>query len=439
MGKYFGTDGIRGVAGATLDIETALKIGQSLKQTFNIDTIVIGRDTRKSSDALAMALATGAMNSGIDVLDAGVVATPVIAYYTRKHAMIGAMITASHNPYQDNGIKIFNKGFKMTKEEEAVIETFIDTPLDSKTGAFGIYSMDPSIKTEYQKLYASLPADKANLSVCLDTANGATFELAGEILTPRVDEVCIINNEPDGTNINENCGSTHLESITRTVMENKCDLGFAFDGDGDRVLVVDHNGKLYDGDYLLYIIASYLKEQGKLNKDTVVLTKMSNPGIVKAFNTQGIKVVRTDVGDKYVTSEMFKHGYALGGENSGHIIIKDFLQTGDGILVAAMILNILQSSKRSLSGLCEAIEIYPQITRNIKDVDKRVVEHKAVKQTIKEVQKTLGSDSLLLVRPSGTEPVVRLTVSVRDETLLETVLDKLETVITEYGRDVNET
>ncbi len=437
MGKYFGTDGVRGVAGKTLTSDMAVKIGQSLKKTFNAQSVVIGQDTRESSNLLALSVAVGAMQSGIEVYFADVVSTPMIAYYSKVKETIGIMVTASHNPYKDNGIKVFNRGYKMNAEEEKIVEGFMDDAFALDVQSFGQFHRSDDVLNTYKSLYEALGDEKANLSVCIDTANGATSAMAKEVLGSRVDELHVIHDTPDGRNINENCGSTHLDDLIAATRENKCDVGFAFDGDGDRVLAVDHNGKIYDGDFLVYIIAMHLKEINQLNKNTVVLTKMSNPGIVKAFKDHDIKVIRTDVGDKYVTAELFKQDYSLGGENSGHIILKDLLQTGDGVLIAAQVLKILQTKKQPLSALVDAVNFYPQKMVNIKDVDKSVVDHKAVKAVIKQAQKTLGTDSLLLVRPSGTEPLVRVTVSHPDETVVDTVLKDIQTTIIEFGRENN--
>ncbi len=437
MGKYFGTDGVRGVAGETLTNDMALRIGNALKETFNAGRVVIGGDTRKSSDLFGLSVATGAMAAGIDVEYAGVVSTPMIAHYSKQENIVGIMVTASHNPYQDNGIKVFNSGYKMKPEEETVVEAYMDGEKTLSEKGFGAFMPTDKVETTYRALYDGIDTEKTNLSVCLDTANGATYEIAEKILKGRVDEVHVIHNDPDGFNINKNCGSTHMEALKNTVIEGKYDVGFSFDGDGDRVLAVDHQGRLYDGDLLVYIIATHMKEEGRLNKNTVVLTKMSNPGIVKAFKDKGIKVVRTDVGDKYVTAEMRKSGYSIGGENSGHIIINDRLQTGDGVLVASEVLKILQKRKQPIVSLVENVEFYPQTTKNIKNVDKTVVDNKAVKQAVKDAKKTLGSDALLLVRPSGTEPLVRITVSHPENAMVESTIQTLETVILKHGRDEN--
>jgi len=439
MGKYFGTDGIRGVAGKDLTVMMAYKIGQSLKKTFNTEKVVVGQDTRESSDLLALAVANGAMSTGVDVLYVSVAPTPVIAHYSKTEGITGIMVTASHNPYQDNGIKIFDKGYKMKTNEEMQIEAHIDGETLTETGgAFGRFVLSDEPIERYMALYDQTDFSEINLSVCLDTANGATSGLAERLLKDYVDDTVIIHNTPDGRNINENCGSTHMDALKESITERKCDLGFAFDGDGDRVLAADHTGKIVDGDLLIYLLAVHMKDKDRLNKNTVVLTKMSNPGIVKAFKDAGIKVVQTDVGDKHVAAELFKHGYLIGGENSGHIIIADRLHTGDGILAASEVLRVLQDTRRTIPSLLEPVEIYPYILENVKDVDKRVVEEKAVKTAVKDAKKELGNDALVLLRASGTEPLVRITVSHKDEEKVQKTVKNLKDLIIEHGRDKND-
>ncbi|MFP4078047.1 MAG: phosphoglucosamine mutase [Candidatus Izemoplasmataceae bacterium] len=435
MGKYFGTDGIRGVAGDYLDTEMAYNVGLGLRKALDSDTVVIGKDTRESGDMLALSVAAGAMRAGMDVLYAGTVPTPVIAHYAKERAMTGIMITASHNPYTDNGIKVIDKGYKMSEESEAIIEAFIDQPEAPKTERFGFFKHAEEIMAVYKNLYAPFKEERMNLNVCFDTANGATYEVAPEILSPLVDGIFQVHGAPDGKNINAQCGSMHIEAIQQAVSENGCDLGFSFDGDGDRVLAVDHKGRLYDGDMLLYVIALKMKKEGTLNKDTVVLTEMSNPGIVKAFKDAGIAVVRTKVGDRNVSLEMQKNDYTLGGENSGHIILKNHLQTGDGILAAVKTMHVIHTERRPIHALCEDVEIFPQITENIRDVDKSVVGKKAVKKAVKDMKKALGKDALVLIRPSGTEPVIRITVSHQDEATVNKAIETLRAIITKEGRD----
>ncbi len=433
MGKYFGTDGIRGVAGEFLTAEFALKLGQTLKQSLNIEKLVIGKDTRQSSDMLAYSLASGAMSQGIDVLFAGTVSTPMIAHYSKEHAIVGIMITASHNPFQDNGIKVFINGQKPTKDEESTIEKLLDQAAPKPSKTIGTLTHTGEVERQYHTLYKNLELHKINLSVGYDSANGANYLIAKNILDSICDESFQINNEPNGININVDSGSTHPEALMTLIKEKNLDIGFAFDGDGDRCLAIDHTGELIDGDLMIYAIAKYLKSQDRLIKDTVVLTKMSNPGIIKAFTELGIKTIRTDVGDKYVSEAMRKHGYALGGENSGHIIMKDFLHTGDGLLVAVMMLNILQDVKIPLKSFIEDVTMYPQKMVNVKNVDKAVLNKRTIKNALKKAEKTLGSDSLLLVRASGTEPVIRVTISHQDESLLDRVMGDLVTLIQQEG------
>jgi len=433
MGKYFGTDGIRGIAGESLTVELAYRVGLGVKAVFKPKRLVIGKDTRESSDALALAVATGAMQAGVDVLYAGTASTPMVAHYSREQKIPGVMITASHNLYQDNGIKVFDNGYKLKAKDEEALEARLDSGEIPQAERFGSFYMSDEVEQSYEQLFTSLGLERANLSVAIDTAHGATHRIAKKVFADIVDEYVQIGDAPDGRNINAGFGSTALEAITKTAEANKSDIGLAFDGDGDRVLVVDHRENVYDGDLLIYILATYLKAKGELKKDTVVLTKMSNPGIVRALKDQGIKVVATDVGDKYVQAEMLKNGYVLGGENSGHLILGDVLQTGDGMVAAAYLLRILHETRRTLASLVEDVEIYPQQTVNVKDVDKGVVDDKDVKQEVKNLKKRLGTDSLLLVRPSGTEPVVRITVSHRDENLVEETIERLQALILKKG------
>ncbi len=433
MGKYFGTDGIRGVAGETLTTEMAHLVGNSLGKVFSAERIVVGKDTRESSDALATAVTLGALEAGMDVVYAGTVSTPMVAHFSRKEEIPGVMITASHNPYRDNGIKVFDKGYKLPAKAESAIEAFIDKGETAFSGTFGRLRTSESVNEAYQELFESFGLEKANLSIAFDTANGATCEIAKKVLAPVVDEHVQIGDKPDGRNINEGCGSTDLSAIVKAAAEHKSDLGVAFDGDGDRLLVVDHRENVYDGDLLIYIIARYLKENDLLNKNTVVLTKMSNPGVIKALKENGIKVVQTDVGDKHVQAELLKNDYTIGGENSGHIILNHLLQTGDGLLAAAYLLKIMHEKRQTLASLVEGVEIYPQKMQNVAGVAKDVVNDKEVKAAVKEAAKKLGADSLLLVRPSGTEPVVRITVSHKDASLVDKTIERLESIIREKG------
>ncbi len=425
MGRYFGTDGIRGEVGKVLHAELAFKLGYHLKESLKKSRVVIGYDTRESSETFAYSVASGVMASGADVLFAGVVSTPMIAYYAKHHKITGVMVTASHNPFTDNGLKVFDEGLKLSVDKEMLLEDLIDQDIVFQNNKFGNLLQSSAVKEHYKSLYVDLDLEKINLSVGFDSANGANYKIAHEILSSICDECSQIHAAPNGKNINLNCGSMHLEAIKELVREKQFDIGLSFDGDGDRVLVVDHNATLYDGDLIVYAIAKYLKSSNQLKKNTVVLTQMSNPGILKAFKDLGIKTVLTQVGDKYVTEEILKHGYSLGGENSGHIILNDHIHTGDGLFVGVYLLAILQKLKVTLKNYLSEIKMYPQKMVNIKNVDKNVLETKTYKDLAKQAQKRLGSDALFLVRASGTEPVIRVTISHQDESVMTEVIDLL--------------
>ncbi|MBE0700073.1 MAG: phosphoglucosamine mutase, partial [Acholeplasmataceae bacterium] len=369
MGKYFGTDGIRGKAFEKLNSKLAFTLGQSLKPVLGAIKLVIGMDTRASSPMLAHLIAAGAMTQGVDVLFAGVVSTPMIAHYAKEKGIVGIMVTASHNPFTDNGIKLFDKGDKMLEDDEAKIEAFLDDP-KPKDAPFGRFELGDQVEAMYLSLYEKLRLKPSHQRIGYDSANGANYMISKTVFDRYFPNSHQISNQPDGMNINLNCGSTHVEALIDLIGTHGLDIGFSFDGDGDRIIVVDSDLKVYDGDEILYIIATYLKSKNLLNKDSVVLTKMSNPGIVKALDLKGIQSSRVDVGDKYVSGEMRTHGYVLGGENSGHIIIHDELHTGDGLLVAVYLLKIMTETKKSLQELTKDIVMYPQKMMNLKDVDK---------------------------------------------------------------------
>ncbi|PKK96269.1 MAG: phosphoglucosamine mutase, partial [Tenericutes bacterium HGW-Tenericutes-3] len=292
MGKYFGTDGIRGVAFEKLNSELAFKVGQGLVHTLHPKTVVIGMDTRESSPMLAYSIANGILALGVDVLFAGVVSTPMIAYYSKLKSIVGIMITASHNPYMDNGIKVFNKGYKTVEKEELEIEAFIDSNQLSFT-SFGKFSLFKSFKDDYLKIYEKMNVKLSRCRVGYDSANGANYMISKEVFDKVCPSAIQISNEPDGLNINTGCGSTHMEAIQELVKQNHLDIGFSFDGDGDRIMVIDSKLNIYDGDMIIYMIAKYLKQEGLLNKNTVVLTKMSNPGILKTLKDLNISYVLT--------------------------------------------------------------------------------------------------------------------------------------------------
>lgn len=425
MGRYFGTDGIRGKAGSVVCAELAFKLGFHLKKSLNKTCVVIGYDTRASSQMLAYSVASGVLASGADVLMAGVVSTPMIAYYTRHKKTTGVMVTASHNPYYDNGLKVFNEGYKLTEKLETILEDHFDKSFPCQEEHFGKLFHSDDVTEWYKTLYKDLALEPINLSVGYDSANGANYLIAKHVIHSICDESYQINNQPDGKNINLMCGSTHLEAIKELVHEKQFDIGLSFDGDGDRVLIVDHHQTVYDGDVIVYAIAKYLKSQNKLAKNTVVLTQMSNLGIIKAFHNLGIKTVLTPVGDKYVTEEILKNGYSLGGENSGHIILNEFIHTGDGLFVAVYLLMILQKLKVTLKSYVSEIAMYPQTLVNIENVDKSVLTTKAYQELKKKAQAELGEDAKLLIRASGTEPVIRVTISHPSEATMNRVVTLL--------------
>jgi len=432
MGKYFGTDGIRGVAFEKLNSELAFRVGQAISNVLKSSTVVIGMDTRESSPMLAYSIANGVLSSGYDVLFAGVVSTPMIAHYSKKNGLVGVMITASHNPFMDNGIKVFNKGFKMLDEDELMIEDFIDhgKPL---IHPFGKITLSNDIKEEYLKIYNQFDLKPTSLKIGFDSANGATYQISREVIDKLNPSSIQINYQPDGRNVNVDSGSTHPEAIINLVKSKKLDIGFSFDGDGDRILVVDSQGTPYDGDMLIYIIGTYLKKINKLSQDTVVLTKMSNPGILKALSDQKIKYSLTDVGDKYVADEMLTKGYIIGGESSGHIILSHLLHSGDGLLVAIYLLQILSELNKSLPELIKSVILYPIKTINIKNINKAVLKKDSVISKVTETKEKLGQNSLLLVRASGTEPLVRVTISSKDPVLMNELANQLVSYIQKEG------
>lgn len=433
MGKYFGTDGIRGVAFEKLTAELAFKVGVAIGQVIKPKTIVIGTDTRKSKDMLAYSLSAGVMSQGVDVLFAGVVSTPMIAYYSEIHQTIGVMITASHNPYMDNGIKVFNKGYKTVDALELELEHVIDHGPFTPSAVFGKLTLTEDVRKAYLDFYEGLGLKPSTLKIVYDSANGANYEIAKTIFDRYYPNARQYNNTPDGYNINVSCGSTHMDYISQKVVEQQADIGFAYDGDGDRCLVSDSNGKLIDGDLLMYVFATYMKEKGLLNKNHLVVTKMSNPGMLKELKNQGITFSLTDVGDKYVFKEMNDYGYSLGGEASGHIILNHLMHSGDGLLVSLYLLKILEEKQMKLEDLIKHIELYPLTLVNLKNIDKKVLEKTVVKALIEEVKQTLGEDSLVLIRPSGTEPLVRVTISHPNTALVNDCVDKLVDLIKKEG------
>jgi phosphoglucosamine mutase len=436
MPKYFGTDGIRGRYGIELTNAMAFQIGQSLKTVLGTTRLVIGMDTRESSSDLMYSVVSGAQSVGTDVMVAGVVSTPLISLYSATKEVTGVMITASHNPYKDNGIKVFDKGKKLSLEQELGIEEFIDNVTDFEVKKFGETFSGEDVLDTYIDLIESMDVYQTDLRIGIDSANGANYLIARGIFQELTESFYQIGDNPNGTNINDGVGSTHLEALQEFVKKWNLDIGFAFDGDGDRVLVIDHDQTIIDGDQIIYVIASYLKQQGLLNKDTVVLTKMSNLGIIKALERQGIKTVLTNVGDKYVLEAIEEGGYSIGGENSGHIILRDYLHTGDGILVALMVLTVLHNTGKSLQELLSDVKMWPQELVNIRTFNKEILHDERVQTVIKQVQETLQENGKVLVRASGTEPLIRVTISCETEEELHRHMTAIVDTITMVKEEV---
>ncbi len=410
MTHYFGTDGIRGPVGTFVTETLAERVGRSL-QALSCPSVVIGRDTRETGPSLADAVARGALSVGIDVIMAGIVPTPLLSYLSARTNAIGVMITASHNPYQDNGIKVFLRGKKLFASEESALEERISGSVAVTSPASPGHMLPaPDAYHFYQELSSSV-ITHAHRKIALDFANGATFAIGRRIFADTGAELFLTGAEPDGKNINLGVGSTHIDHLSAFVKECGCDVGFAFDGDGDRLIAVGKDGEVYDGDMLVYIIAVARKRHDLLPGDTVALTKMSNLGLVKALAQQGIRVLLTDVGDKYVLEALETNGFAVGGENSGHIIDRTILNTGDGVLNALHIFKIMVDADKSLADLTADVHLYPDRLVNLKNIDKTLVADPEVVSRTATIARRLGDEGKILVRASGTEPLIRVSVS----------------------------
>lgn len=441
MGKYFGTDGVRGIANAELTPELAYKLGRAgayvLTQEVERPKIVVGRDTRISGHLLESAITAGMLSIGADVIQLGVVTTPGVAYLTQHvGADAGVMISASHNPVEDNGIKLFGRdGFKLLDETELEIEQLLDRDAHELPRPVGPDVGGLSERKELKQAYLAhlnqtIDHRFDGLKVVLDCANGAASYLAPELFKQLGAEVVVIGGRPDGVNINVNCGSTHPEQLQEAVVEEKADIGLAFDGDADRLIAVDETGQVVDGDMIMCILALYLKEQGKLAKNTLVTTVMSNIGLFKAANAHRIDTVKTKVGDRYVMEAMRKHGYNLGGEQSGHVIFLDHGTTGDGMLTAVQLVNVLKAKHQPLSALSRIMEKFPQVMVNVRVKEKNGWEtNDAIRSAIGTVEAKLGTDGRVLVRPSGTEPLIRVMAEGPDEHQLKAHVDHIAEVI----------
>ena len=447
MGKYFGTDGFRGEANVDLTVEHAYKVGRYLGYYYGKQHedgkahVVIGKDTRLSSYMFEYSLVAGLTASGADVYLMHVTPTPSVSYIVRTGDFdCGIMISASHNPYYDNGIKVINgQGYKL----EAAIENEIEQYIDGELGEIPFAKKDSIGKTtdytmgrnRYIGYLLTIPTRPfKGMRIGLDCANGASYLVAKSVYDSLGAKTYVINNEPNGTNINTDCGSTHIEKLQAFVKEKGLDVGFAFDGDADRCLAVDDKGEIVDGDKILYVCGRYLKDKGELNNNTIVTTIMSNLGLYKALDKKGINYEKTAVGDKYVFENMMEHGHSIGGEQSGHIIFSKYATTGDGVLTSLMIMETILGRKVKLSELFHSLTIYPQLLVNVKVSSKDAVMNDAdVLKLNDEIAAELGDDGRLLLRQSGTEPVIRVMVEAATDELCEKYVYKMVDLIKAKG------
>ncbi|MGN0383934.1 MAG: phosphoglucosamine mutase [Eubacterium sp.] len=449
MGKYFGTDGFRGEANVTLNAEQAYKVGRFLGWYYGQDghkcNVVIGKDTRISSYMFEDALSAGLTASGADAYLLHVTTTPSVSYVVRTEDFdCGIMISASHNPYFDNGIKLINgNGEKM---QESIIEK-VEAYLDGEVGEIPYATGDKIGKTvdhsagrnRYMGYLISLATRSyKGVKVGLDCSNGSASSVAKNIFDALGADTYVINNTPNGTNINNNCGSTHIEVLQQYVRDNGLDIGFAYDGDADRCLCVDEKGNIITGDLILYIYSVYMKQRGKLLNNTVVTTVMSNLGLYKAFDKAGIEYEKTAVGDKYVYECMSTNGHRLGGEQSGHIIFSKYATTGDGILTSIKMMEVMLASKKTMSELASPVTIYPQVLKNVKVIDKSKAQNDPdVQEAVSKIEHQLGDDGRILVRESGTEPVIRVMVEAKTDEICEESVDYVIDVLKQKGHVID--
>lgn len=443
MGKYFGTDGVRGEANVELTPELAFKLGRfggyvlSQHETER-PKVFVARDTRISGEMLESALIAGLLSVGIEVYKLGVLATPGVSYLVRtEKASAGVMISASHNPALDNGIKFFGSdGFKLADEQELEIEALLDANEDNlpRPSAEGLGTLVdyPEGLRKYEKFLVTTGTDLSGMTVALDTANGAASVSARDVFLDLNAEIAVIGEKPNGLNINDNVGSTHPEQLQELVKETGADIGLAFDGDSDRLIAVDENGDIVDGDGIMFIIGKYLSEKGQLAKNTIVTTVMSNLGFHKALDTYEINKAVTAVGDRYVVEEMRRSGYNLGGEQSGHVIIMDYNTTGDGQLTAIQLTKIMKETGKTLSELASEVTIYPQKLVNIRvenSMKERAMEVPAIANIIAKMQKEMAGNGRILVRPSGTEPLLRVMAEAPTDAEVDYYVDTIADVV----------
>ena len=442
MGKYFGTDGARGRVNENLTLDMAIRIGQYLGWYYGKERhakIIIGKDTRLSSDMFEMGLAAGATSTGATVYLLGVCPTPSVSYLIRKeHFDCGIMVSASHNPYYDNGIKLFNhEGCKMNPEVENAIEDYIDgkctVPLAKDDAIGSVIEWDEGLEIYESWLKEIVNIDLSGMKIAVDRANGSATATAVETLSSLGATVEAIHNSPNGININTNCGSTHPQELQEMMREGNYDVGFAFDGDADRLIAVDEDGNLFNGDYTLYVCGRYMKKNNTLNKNTVVTTVMANLGLYHALRDNVIDYEQTAVGDKYVFECMQNNDYRIGGEQSGHIIFLEHAVTGDGLLTALKLLQIMVDEKKSLKELGKDLFIYPQLLVNVPVQDKnKTMESAELKEQIDQVAAELGDEGRILVRPSGTEPLVRVMVEAKSDALCHDYVYRIVDYIKEH-------
>lgn len=443
MGKYFGTDGVRGLANSELSPELAFKLGRCggyvLLQHSDVEhpRVLVGRDTRISGELLEYALIAGLLSVGIEVMRLGVTSTPAVAYLTRTQgAAAGVMISASHNPAEDNGIKFFSSdGFKLSDEQEEEIEALLDSESDDlpRPSADGLGTTDefPEGPIKYvQYLQTTISADLTDLKVCVDAANGATAPLVNQLFADLETDFYTMGDRPNGININDQVGSTHPAALQEMVKEKGADLGVAFDGDGDRIIAVDENGDIVDGDKIMFILGKHLQSKGHLTHDTIVSTVMSNLGFHKAIEANNMTALKTSVGDRYVVEAMREGGYVLGGEQSGHIVMMDHNTTGDGLLTAVQLMAVMRETSKTLSELAAEVTIYPQKLVNIRVRDKHtVMDEPEVQQIIEKVESEMNGDGRILVRPSGTEPILRVMAEASTSERVDRYVDQIADVI----------
>lgn len=439
MGKYFGTDGFRGEANTILDAQRAFDIGRYLGYYYHQKgetKILIGKDTRLSGSMLEMALASGLAAQGIEAYLLGVCPTPAIAYLTVRQGFSGGvMISASHNPYYDNGIKIFDgSGIKIGSEIEDLIEKYVDGEIEIQYQtheAIGqVIDYHHGLDYYLNWLKENHQFSLQGMKIVLDCANGSASTTAYQLLSCYGAEVVVMNDTPNGININEKCGSTHPEALQKAVLQHQADVGFAFDGDADRLIAVDSKGRQVTGDHILYLCSKALKLEGELTKNTVVTTVMANLGLFKALEKEEIETTITAVGDKYVFEEMQKSGCILGGEQSGHIIFSRYLPTGDGLLTALQLLKVMSKSEKSLVQLVEGLNIFPQLLVNVKVQDKKsALASETLKKEIDLVTAELGDSGRILVRPSGTEPLIRVMVEAENDAICQQQVNRIVSIL----------